>query len=304
MLVKESPQNSGIKMQQQEVIDISGVKVSDDTLKEIRRYEDRIFFEPRCQLYRLNREQAVRMVDLGMVVSLGNPANQSTMRNQVAGVFDTYSSIPAGAYYSSTLAVPEMTKEVLEAKSTRGTPMDWISRKKYDGFVVDGLEFYFHQSLSNGGALNTVDRCVEVSWGRNFSDGMGITPKKRLTCFQDSMVINEKRLKEYLTAGFNLLDRGVTHPSQSRYCGSELGAFPLTSFRKIASGEELMAFFERFLGFAEEMVPYSEEAYQLQTFPGWHDAITWSNERILQEIENRQATRKQREELLRACGQL
>jgi len=281
-------------MQKETLIDLAREGASDAVLNKIPS-------EPSSDLYRLSKEQALRMVDLGIFLSLSGPVSKDAMREQVAGIFDVYSSIPKGAYYSWTGPLPEMTDDFLKANTTPGRygptsthfPIDWISRKRHEGFVTDGgLKFYFHEpDKKTGGCMKTIDRCVEIHWGRYLGVAPLIWPKKTQNCLRTTTALDEEKLRNYLREGFNLIDNGKLAVDQEPYSGVNLGFIPITAYRRLTSGEDLVSFVERFLNFTEEEIPYSEEAFQLQANqrPG-NLALTsgWSREELLQEISRRQ----------------
>ena len=155
--------------------------------------------------------------------------------------------------------------------------------------------------------MRTIDRCVEIHWGAYYGHVPLIWPKKTQNCSQKTAVLDEEQLKSYLKKGFALIDDGKITISQNRYEGSShLGFIPFTSYRKLASGDDLVSFVERFLGFTEEEIPYSEEAYSLQASLGWWNiekTKDWSKEKILEEIAREKEKSRARKELLEACGQ-
>jgi len=254
---------------QQEIIDISEQKVSDDTLREI---EPNLNSGDPIQLYRINLEQSLRILELGKVLSLSAPATSDVMRQQITALFKKYESIPKGAYYSWLGPLPEMSDDFLRSTTIHfdeiqsHVPTDWISRKRYEGFVTRGLEFYFHSPdpPGQGGCMKTIDRCVEIHWGKYGKHIPLVLPIAQQKLFQKTAIVDEAELKQYLKDGFDLIDTGEVKVTLSRYQCAKCGV-PLTS--RLVSGRDLIGFVERFLGFTEAMIPYSEEAYSSHEIP-------------------------------------
>lgn len=244
----------------QEIIDISEQKVPDDTLREIGQ---NLSAGDPIQLYRINLEQALRILELGKVLSLSAPATADVMKQQITTLFKKYESIPKGAYYSWLGPLPEMRDDFLRSttipfdEKESHVPTDWISRKRYEGFVTKGLEFYFH-SPGKGGCMKTIDRCVEIHWGKYGKHIPLVLPRAQQKLLQKTAIVEEAELKQYLRAGFGLIDNGEVKVTLARYECAKCGV-PLTS--RLVSGRDLIGFVERFLGFTEAMIPYSEEAY-------------------------------------------
>ncbi|MEK6893033.1 MAG: hypothetical protein AABX07_02425 [Nanoarchaeota archaeon] len=183
-----------------EVTDLSNLSLADNDLLKTQGKED-------GSLYRFNRGQVQRLVTL---FCEQNARRYQTYTPQVIQqivsdalvLHDAYASIPQGRYFA-TISQPFKEDVTYEEVEMKGSPMEWISKKRFDGFVLGDLTFK-HKGKKVLRFLP--DREVAIPWELNRARVLHPIPCSSF--YQDTFQIgSEGDLIAHLCSNYNTIDR-------------------------------------------------------------------------------------------------
>jgi hypothetical protein len=112
----------------------------------------------------------------------------------VSNLFDSYNSIPRGAYYYRYLRFPQ------ETETNGWSPFAFLSKKRFEGFVTSELEFRFDLEQ---GIMEFPDRTFFISWGLDRLPSIDIrrksdySPSAQIALDQQAIIAALSEQKEY-----------------------------------------------------------------------------------------------------------